>query len=86
MVINTGSWLKRLKRVPIRFGYLPDIYVPSYFLDYVKISEADGKIVIECRQVDKDQPQELNLLQRLLMSRKPRHIQDPIPERTLIEV
>jgi UDP-2,3-diacylglucosamine pyrophosphatase LpxH len=86
VVINTGSWLKRLERVPIRFGYLPDIYVPSFFLDYVKISEADGKIVIECRQVDKDQPQELSLLQRLLMSRKPRQLQDPIPERTLIEV
>ena len=85
VVINTGTWLKRLERVPIRFGYLPDIYVPFFFLDYFKISEADGKIVIECHRIDKDQPQELGLLQRVLMSRKPVQM-DPIPERTLLEV
>jgi UDP-2,3-diacylglucosamine pyrophosphatase LpxH len=85
VVINTGTWLKRLERVPIRFGYLPDIYVPFFFLDYFKISEADGKIVIECQRIDKDQPQELGLLQRLLMSRKPVR-QDPLPEKILLRV
>ncbi len=86
VVLNTGTWLKRLERMPLRFGYLPDIYVPFYFLDYFKISEADGKIAIDFQRVDKAQPQELDLLQRFLMSRKPRQTQEPMPGRILLEV
>ena len=86
VVLNTGTWLKRLVRVPIRFGYLPDIYVPSYLLDYFKLSEADGTIAIDFRRVDKAQPQELDLLQRLLVSRKLRQMEEPVPDRTIVEV
>ena len=86
VVLNTGTWLKRLVRVPVRFGYLPDIYVPSYFLDYFKLSEADGAIAIDYQRVDKAQPQELDLLQRLLISRKSRQMEEPIPPRTILEV
>jgi hypothetical protein len=86
VVLNTGTWLKRLVRVPLRFGYLPDIYVPSYFLDYFKLSEADGAIAIDYQRVDKAQPQELDLLQRLLISRKRRQMEEPIPARTILEV
>ena len=86
MVLNTGTWLKRLVRVPLRFGYLPDIYVPFYFLDYFKLSEADGTIAIDFQRVDKAQPQELDLLQRLLISRKRRQMEDPIPARTILEL
>ncbi len=78
--------MKRLVRVALRFGYLPDIYVPFYFLDYFKLSEADGNIAIDFQRVDKAQPQELDLLQRLLMSGKRRQMEDPIPARTIIEV
>jgi len=86
VVLNTGTWLKRLMRVPPRFGYLPDIYVPLYFLDYFKLSEADGAIIIDFQRVDKAQPQELDLLQRLLISRKRRQTEDPIPARTILEL
>ena len=86
VVLNTGTWLKRLVRVPLRFGYLPDIYVPFYFLDYFKLSDADGSIAIDFQRVDKAQPQELDLLQRLLISRKRRETEDPIPERTILDV
>jgi predicted phosphodiesterase len=86
VVLNTGTWLKRLVRVPLRFGYLPDIYVPFYFLDYFKLSDADGSIAIDFQRVDKAQPQELDLLQRLLISRKRRETEDPIPERTILDL
>src|SRR5208283_837717 len=86
VVLNTGTWLKRLVRVPVRFGYLPDIYVPSYFLDYFKLSEADGTIAIDYQRVDKAQPRELDILQRLLISRKSRRMEEPIPPRTILEV
>ena len=86
VVLNTGTWLKRLAPAPVRFGYLPDIYVPFYFLDYFKLSEADGAIAIDFQRVDKAQPQELDLLQRLLISRKRLRMEDPIPARTILEV
>jgi len=84
--ILAGTWLKRLVRVPLGFGYLPDIYVPSYFLDYFKLSEADGTIAIDFQRVYKAQPQELDLLQRLLVSRKRSRMEDHVPERAILEV
>lgn len=86
VVINTGSWLKRLVKAPVRFGYLPDIYVPSYFLAYFKIWEVDGVMTIDFHRVDKPQPQELDLLQRLLVSKKRALSEEAIPQRTTINV
>jgi len=86
VVLNTGTWLKRLVRIPLRFGYLPDIYVPFYFLDFFKLSDVGGTIAIDFQRVDKAQPKELNLLQRLLISRKRRQLEEPIPARTILEV
>src|SRR5262249_37254038 len=39
VVINTGTWLKLLSRVPVRFGLLPAIYYPSYRLNYFRIEK-----------------------------------------------
>jgi hypothetical protein len=30
VVINTGTWLKKLERVPARFRLLPSVYHPSF--------------------------------------------------------
>lgn len=86
VVLNTGTWLKRLVKVPVRFGYLPDIYIPSYYLDYFKISEVDGAIAIDFQQVEKAQPPELDLVQRILVSRKRRQAEEPIASRTILNV
>jgi hypothetical protein len=86
VVINTGTWLKRLDDVPIRFRFLPNIYVPFFCLNYFKISETGGKIAIDYHKIDKAPPQDLTLLQRLLVFRKRRQTTEPIPERTLLEV
>ena len=37
VVLNTGTWLKLLHRVPVRFGLLPAVYYPSYRLNYFHI-------------------------------------------------
>ncbi|MGC8906403.1 MAG: metallophosphoesterase [Desulfomonilaceae bacterium] len=86
VALNTGTWLKRLERVPLRFGYLPDVYVPFYFLDYFKLTESQGAITIEFERVDKAQPPELNLLQRVLLSRKRRQHDESIPRRTIMYI
>jgi UDP-2,3-diacylglucosamine pyrophosphatase LpxH len=85
VVINTGTWLKRLDHVKPRFGFLPGIYVPFFCLNYFKISGIDGRIAIDYRIIPKDPPQDLSLLQRLLYSRKRHQLQDPIPEQTWLE-
>jgi UDP-2,3-diacylglucosamine pyrophosphatase LpxH len=86
VVINTGTWLKRLDDVSGHFRFLPKIYVPFFCLNYFRISETDGKIAIEYHKIHKDPPRDLSLLQRLLVYRKRSKTQDPIPERTLLEV
>jgi UDP-2,3-diacylglucosamine pyrophosphatase LpxH len=84
-VVNTGCWLKRLDNVSPRVGFLPQIYVPFFSLNYFKISELDGKLAIDYHKIDKDPPKDMSLLQRLLVYRKRSKAQDPIPERTLID-
>ncbi len=85
MVINTGTWLKRLDDVPTRFRFLPKIYVPFFCLNYFRISEIEGKIAIDYHRIDKEQPKDLSFLQRLLIFKRRRRSPDPIPERTLLE-
>jgi len=84
-VINTGTWLKQLHDVQPHVGFLPEVYVPFYCLNYFKISKVDGKVAIDYHKIYKEQPQELNLLQRLLVIKKRTKAQEPIPERTFLE-
>ncbi|WP_227375281.1 metallophosphoesterase [Haladaptatus halobius] len=83
VIINTGTWLKRLHRTPTWIGVLPPVYYPSFRLNYFRISEEAGNVVVEYETIEKDAPRELSLLERLV-SRRPKP--DPgIPERTVIE-
>lgn len=83
-VIDTGTWLKKFNRIFPRFGLLPAIYVPTFNLNYFRLAEEDGKIIIEYHRIDKAPPQELTLIQRLMVSRKRRKIKIDIPEKTII--
>jgi hypothetical protein len=49
VVINTGTWLKRLDDVRTRFGFLPNIYVPFFCLNYFH-QHTEGEITIDYRQ------------------------------------
>ena len=86
VVINTGTWLKRLEDVSSHFRFLPKVYVPFFCLNYFKISETEGKVAIDYYTIHKDQPKDLSLLQRLMVFKRRRQTPDPIPERTLLEV
>jgi hypothetical protein len=45
-VLNTGTWLKLLRRVPVRFGLLPAVHYPGYRLNFFRIEEEDNHVVI----------------------------------------
>ncbi len=83
VIINTGTWLKRLHRTPTWIGLLPPVYYPSFQLNYFRIGEEEGDVFIEYHTLEKDAPKELSLLERLL-SRRPK-LDPEIPERTVIE-
>lgn len=69
-ILNTGTWLKLLKRIPVIFGYLPAVYFPTFRLNYFKIAEEDGGLAIEYKEITKEPERELSLFQRLLIFRK----------------
>jgi 2',3'-cyclic-nucleotide 2'-phosphodiesterase (5'-nucleotidase family) len=84
VIINTGTWLKILKRVRVRFGLLPGIYYPTFRLNYFKIYERDEKIVVKYVEIPKEPQGDLTFLQRfLIIGRKPEHGK-AIPEKTIL--
>lgn len=83
-VINTGTWLKILKRVSVRFGLLPGIYYPTFRLNYFRFFEENGRVVIEYVEIPKEPEDKLTVLQRFLtIGRKP-SLGKFIPARTVL--
>jgi len=85
VILNMGTWLKILDRVPVRFGYLPAVYYPTFRLGYFHLFEEDGKIVIRRVEVPKVPVQELGRLQRALTIGRALPAQVAIPERTVVD-
>src|ERR687893_364309 len=84
IVINTGTWLKMPKKVPVVFGQLPPVYIPAFRLNYFRIAEVDGQLAIYYEQIEKRPPSELTWSQRLLtLARRPA-AGPPIPKRTIV--
>lgn len=83
-ILNTGTWLKLLKRIPVSFGYLPAVYYPTFRLNYFKIYEENGKVAIEYTEIPKVAEQELSLIQRILIFNKTPEPGKYIPTKTLI--
>ena len=81
LVINTGTWLKRLQRVDPISGILPPVYYSSYRLNYFRLSPAeDGGVLVEYEVIEKPDPRDETRLQRLL-TRSPKQspvLPDPI--------
>jgi hypothetical protein len=84
VVINTGTWLKILERVPSRFKWIPDIYWPSFQLNYFRIAESEDSIGIQYKRITKKAPQELSWLQRIAAVRKEKSLN--IPEETVLQI
>jgi UDP-2,3-diacylglucosamine pyrophosphatase LpxH len=85
VVLNTGTWLKLLSRVPVRFGLLPAVYYPSYRLNYFRIEEQNRRLVIHYVDIPKMPGRELTWLQRLVTLGKEPAAHEAIPAKTVIE-
>ncbi len=84
VVLNTGTWLKRLNDVPPRIGLLPKIYLPFFCLNYFRLQESPEGIVIDYRVIPKEPPPDLTLLQRLLVPRRRWQLEEYVPPRTVV--
>jgi UDP-2,3-diacylglucosamine pyrophosphatase LpxH len=84
VIINTGTWLKILRRVRVRFGLLPGIYYPTFRLNYFKIYSEDEKIAVKYVELTKKPIAKLTLLQRFLIFYRNPEAAKPIPAKTIL--
>ncbi|WP_267161165.1 metallophosphoesterase [Halovenus salina] len=84
LLVNSGTWLKRLHRRDGIVGVLPPVFYPSYQLAAVRIAAEDEGVAVEFEEIEKPSPspEELTLAERLLtLGRKP----DPsLPEQAVL--
>ncbi|MFW6384731.1 MAG: metallophosphoesterase, partial [Halodesulfurarchaeum sp.] len=68
LVVNCGTWLKRLHRRDGIIGVLPPVFYPSYQLSAVRITGTDREVTVDFEVFDKPSPapEELTLTERLL--------------------
>jgi len=86
IVVNLGTWLKLLHRVPVRFGLLPAVYYPSYRLNYFCVEKKNNQLVITYVTIPKTPERELTWLQRLMtLGKKPKQT-ETIPAKTVIDL
>src|ERR1700745_2854935 len=86
VVLNMGTWLKLLHRVPVRFGLLPAVYYPSYRLNYFRIEKQNNHLLIAYVTVSKTPERELTWLQRLMTLGKAPKPPESIPAKTVIDL
>ena len=86
IILNTGTWLKLLRRVPVRFGLLPAVYYPSYRLNYFCIEEQQDSGVIRYVEIPKLPGSELTWLQRFVtLGKVPKQL-EAIATRTVLNL
>jgi hypothetical protein len=86
VVLNLGTWLKLLHRVPVHFGLLPAVYYPSYRLNYFCIEKQNDEFVIAYVRVHKTPESELTWLQRLVTLGKAPKLPESIPAKTIVDL
>jgi hypothetical protein len=86
VVLNTGTWLKLLRRVPVDFGLLPPVYYPSYRLNYFCIEKRNNHLVIDYVTIAKMPERELIWLQRLVTLGKAPKPPEAIPAKTVVDL
>ncbi|AGB32303.1 metallophosphoesterase [Natrinema pellirubrum DSM 15624] len=68
LLVNTGTWLKRLHRRDVVAGVLPPVFYPSYQLCAVRIAAEANGVAVEFEEIEKDDPgaSEITRTERLL--------------------
>ncbi|ACV48475.1 MULTISPECIES: metallophosphoesterase [Halomicrobium] len=84
LVVNTGTWLKRLHRRDGVIGLLPPVFYPSYQLCAVRIAPTEDGVAVEYEQIEKPtpSPEELTLTERLLTLGRTPNVE--LPDRTVV--
>jgi len=85
LLVNTGTWLKRLHRRDGIIGLLPPVFYPSYQLTAVRIASESEGVSVEYQTITKPSPaaEELTLTERLLtIGREPDFA---VPDRHVVE-
>jgi len=86
LMVNTGTWLKRLHRRDGAIGVLPPVFYPTYQLCAVRIEAVEDTIHVTHEAIEKPSPgsDELTLTERLLtLGREP---PTELPEPMALEV
>ena len=85
LLVNTGTWLKRLHRRDVIVGVLPPVFYPSYQLCVVRIASEPEGVVVEYEEIEKPSPStdEITLTERLLtLGREPN---PELPDRSVVD-
>lgn len=85
LIVNTGTWLKRLHRRDGIIGILPPVFYPSYQLLVVRMEPAEEGVAVEYEEIKKPSPatEELTRTERVLtVGREPEF---DVPERRIVE-
>lgn len=85
ILVNTGTWLKRLHRRDGIIGILPPVFYPSYQLAAVRITAESEGVVVEYEQISKPSPvtEELTRTERFFtVGREP---ELELPDRHVVE-
>ncbi len=85
LLVNTGTWLKRLHRRDGVIGILPPVFYPSYQLAAVRIAPAEAGVAVEYQSMAKPSPatEELTLTERLFTAgREP---DTELPDRRVVD-
>ena len=85
-VINTGTWLKRLDRVRANLRLVPDVYVPSYRLNWFTVKQETGNIRVCYQMLPKEADDDLSWLEKIMIFGRRKPEEEEIPSQTLIEV
>lgn len=65
VVVNTGTWLKHLRRIRARSVFLPDVYYPFFLLSYAVVAVAEGEVMVALHTMPKHKKQrDLTPIQR----------------------
>ena len=85
LLVNTGTWLKRLHRRDGIIGILPPVFYPSYQLCTVRIAAEGEEVAVEYEAVEKPSPkaEELTLTERLFTVGREPDLE--LPDRATVE-
>ncbi|MEF8854215.1 MAG: metallophosphoesterase [Haloarculaceae archaeon] len=85
LLVDSGTWLKRLHRRDGVIGLLPPVFYPSYQLSAVRITTESAGVAVEYEVIEKPNPvpDDLTLTERLVtLGRRPN---PELPDRTVLE-